>query len=268
MSRDLLKTRMLSGGYRKQNVVHDIDLEIKEGELLGIIGPNGSGKTTLLRLMSRVLIPQSGNTLFLGNDIFRLSPKEFSKKVSFVAQDTLINFPFSVFEVVLLGRIPHLGRLATETKHDLEVARQSLEMTDCLALKEKNINELSAGERQRVMIAKALAQEPVLLFLDEPTSHLDIGHQIQVLDLLKTLNKKNNLTIAVVLHDLNLASEYCDRIILLAEGRIFRYGAAEEVLTYQNIEQVYKTVVVVQKNPITKKPFVLLVSKDKICRQN
>ena len=122
---------------------------------------------------------------------------------------------------------------------------------------------MSSGERQRVIIAKALAQEPVLLFLDEPTSHLDIGHQIQILDLLKRLNRQNNITIVMVLHDLNLASEYCNRIILLNEGRIFKEGSPAEVLTYQNIEAVYKTVVVVRDNPINAKPYIILISQEK-----
>ncbi len=227
---------------------------------MGIIGPNGSGKTTLLRLLSRVLPPQEGMILFLGQDIFKLDLKSFCQKTAFVSQDTVINFAFTVSEIVLLGRIPHLKRLQSETKLDRKKADDSMVLTDTLVLKQKMIDELSAGERQRVMIAKALAQEPVLLFLDEPTSHLDIGHQIQILDLLKKLNKESGLTIVMVLHDLNLASEYCNRILLLAEGKVFKEGPPEEVLTYQNIEQVYKTVVLVKNNPINKKPYVVLVS--------
>lgn len=256
----ILKIDNLSGGYAKELVIRGISLEIKKGDFLGIIGPNGSGKSTLLRLMTRVLTPQDGRIALEHKDIFQMKLKEFCQKVAFVPQDTLINFSFSVEEIVLMGRIPHLGRLEFETKRDFLIAQDALSITDTLYLKEKQIDELSAGERQRVIIAKALAQEPILLFLDEPTSHLDIGHQIQILDLLKSLNKKNGLTIVMVLHDLNLASEYCNRLILLNEGRIFKEGSPEEVLTYQNIEAVYKTVVVVNKNPINFKPYVVLVS--------
>jgi len=256
----LLTINNLSGGYNKQRIIKNISLEIKKGDFLGIIGPNGSGKTTLLRLLSRVLPPQEGMILFLGQDIFKLDLKSFCQKTAFVSQDTVINFAFTVSEIVLLGRIPHLKRLQSETKLDRKKADDSMVLTDTLVLKQKMIDELSAGERQRVMIAKALAQEPVLLFLDEPTSHLDIGHQIQILDLLKKLNKESGLTIVMVLHDLNLASEYCNRILLLAEGKVFKEGPPEEVLTYQNIEQVYKTVVLVKNNPINKKPYVVLVS--------
>ncbi len=259
----LLKINNLSGGYHKETIIRDISLEVRKGDFVGIIGPNGSGKTTLLRLVSKVLIPQKGNILLGGRDILGMELKEFAQAVAFVAQDTLINFPFNVFEIVLMGRIPHLKRLEVETKEDFSIAENALSLTDVLHLKDKNIDEISSGERQRVIIARALAQEPLLLFLDEPTSHLDIGHQIQVLDLLKKLNREKNLTILMVLHDLNLASEYCNHIVLLNKGTVFTKGSPEEVLTYQNIEAVYKTVVVVNNNPLNSKPYVLLVSKEK-----
>jgi len=259
----LLKINNLIGGYHKEIIINDISLEIKKGDFIGIIGPNGSGKTTLLRLISKVLPLQKGNITFEGKDITGMDLKEFAQSVAFVAQDTIVNFSFSVLEIVLMGRIPHLKRLQLETKEDYLIAERSMAMTDTSDLKEKRIDELSSGERQRVIIARALAQEPLLLFLDEPTSHLDIGHQIQILDLLKRLNRQNNLTIVMVLHDLNLASEYCNRLVLLNEGKVFKEGAPPEVLTYQNIEAVYKTVVVVNNNPITSKPYVLLVSGEK-----
>ena len=142
------------------------------------------------------------------------------------------------------------------------VARQALSLTDTLNLRDRRIDELSAGERQRVVIARALTQEPQLLLLDEPTAHLDIGHQIQILNLLKRLNQSRRLAIVVVLHDLNLAAEFCDRIVLLNDGTTFKEGSPDEVLTYQNIEQVYKTVVLVKENPLSKRPYVILVSKE------
>src|SRR3989338_2084770 len=260
---DLLKVDNLCGGYGKETVIRDVSFKIEEGGFLGIIGPNGSGKSTLLRLMSRVLIPQTGKIILEDTDIARIHLKGFCKKVAFVPQDTMINFSFNVWEITLLGRIPHLRRMQWEGKRDFSIAQNSLSLTDTLHLKDKPIDEVSAGERQRVIIAKALTQEPILMLLDEPTSHLDIGHQIQVLNLLKRLNRQNNMTIVVVLHDLNLASEYCQRIILLNEGKIFKEGEPQEVLTYQNIETVYKTVVVVNKNPISFKPYVVLVSGER-----
>ena len=212
---NLLSINGISGGYYNQNVIKNISLEIKRGEFLGIIGPNGSGKSTLLKLISRVLIPEQGEICLEGKDITQMRRKDFFRKVGFVPQDTLISFAFSVWEIVLMGRIPHLGRLQLESKHDFLIAENALRLTDASYLKQKDIDELSAGERQRVIIAKALTQEPMLLLLDEPTAHLDIGHQIQILDLLRKLNQEKNLTIAIVLHDLNLASEYCDRLILI-----------------------------------------------------
>jgi len=265
----LLKADNISGGYNnKEAVIRDVSLEVKRGDFLGIIGPNGSGKSTLLRLMTHVLIPQKGKVTLEGKDITRMNLKEFSRKAAFVPQETLINFSFKVQEIVLMGRIPHLKRLQFETKKDFLAAEDALSLTDALYLKDKEIDRLSSGERQRVISAKALAQEPVLLFLDEPTSHLDIGHQIQILDLLKKLNQEKKLTIVIVLHDLNLVSEYCDRIVLLNEGRIFCEGTPSEVLTYQNIEAVYKTIVVVNKNPISFKPYVVLVSGNRVCRRD
>jgi len=264
---ELVKVSNLWAGYHNNVVIKGISFEIWKGDFLGIIGPNGSGKSTLLRLMTKVLAPRSGNVLFEGRDIGDIGLKEFCRKVSFVPQDTIINFSFSVEEIVLMGRIPHLRRMQFETRKDLSMARNALSLTDTLHIKEKEINEISAGERQRVIIAKALAQEPVLLFLDEPTSHLDIGHQVQILDLLKKLNKEQNLTVVMVMHDLNLASEYCSRILLLNDGTAFKDGTPEEVLTYQNIESIYKTVVVVKKNPISSKPYIVLVSGERRCTQ-
>lgn len=259
---NLLSIQNLSGGYARTPVIRDISLEIQEKDFIGLIGPNGCGKTTLLRLLTKILPPEKGSILLGGKNIARVGLKEFCQKAAFVPQDTLISFPFKVIEIVLMGRTPHLKRLQPESKNDLRIAEGALAMTDTLHLRDKFINELSSGERQRVIIAKALAQEPVLLFLDEPTSHLDIGHQVQTLNLLRRLNRNNNLTIVMVLHDLNLAAEYCSRLALLNEGKIFQEGSPRQVLTYQNIEAVYKTVVVVNESPVNKKPLVILAAKE------
>jgi iron complex transport system ATP-binding protein len=240
-----------------------LSLKVNPGDFLVIIGPNGSGKTTLLRLVTRVLNVRKGEVLYQDENIFKMDLKEFCRKVAFVSQDITIDFSFTVMELVLMGRIPHLKRLQFETKKDIKIAQEKLALTDALNLKDKRIDELSAGERQRVVLARALAQEPELLFLDEPTAHLDIGHQVQILDLLKKINRNNNLTIVMILHDLNLASAYSNRIALLDQGVVFKEGKPEEVLTYQNIEKVYKTLVLVNDNPVTGKPNVVLVPGDK-----
>jgi iron complex transport system ATP-binding protein len=262
----LLKIDNVCGGYLKEDVVKNISLDVNTGDFLGLIGPNGSGKTTLLRLATRILYPHKGIILFKQDDIFTMPLKKFCRNVAFVAQDIGTNFSFTVLEVVLMGRIPHLKRLQSETKNDIRIAQEVLAVTDALHLKDKMIDELSAGERQRVLIARALAQEPQLLFLDEPTSHLDIGHQIQVLDLLKKLNRENKLTIVMIQHDLNLASAYCNRIALIGDGSIYREGSPDDVLIYQNIEAVYKTIVLVNENPVTKKPNIILVPGEQLCK--
>jgi len=255
----LLKISGVTGGYYKEDVIKGVSLDIDSGDFIGIIGPNGSGKTTLLRLATRILYPSRGGIFFKGEDIFHMDLKEFCRMIAFVSQDISTDFSFTVKEIVMTGRIPHLKRLQFETKRDAEITEQALTLTNTSGFKDKRIDELSAGERQRVIIARSLSQEPVLLFLDEPTSHLDIGHQVQILDLLKKLNRRNNLTVVMILHDLNLASSYCNRIILLDNGAIYKQGRPEEVLTYRNIEAVYKTVVLVNNNPLTGKPNVVLV---------
>lgn len=256
-----LKADQLCGGYGKNRVIQNVSLEVSKGDFLGIIGPNGSGKSTLLKLLTRVLALEEGSIFLDGQNIDQIGLKSLCKKIAFVPQETLVQFPFTVYEIVLMGRIPYLNRWQTETKQDFLIVENALKVTDCFSLRHRQIDELSFGERQRVITAKALAQQPELLLLDEPTSHLDIGHQIQMLNLLKTLNQDKKLTLIMVLHDLNLASEYCNKILLLHEGKVYKEGSSEDVLTYQNIEAVYKTVVVVRKNPISLKPYVVLVSK-------
>ncbi|MDD5108948.1 MAG: ABC transporter ATP-binding protein [Candidatus Omnitrophica bacterium] len=258
----LLKINNLVGGYYKEDIIKGLTLNVNQGDFLVIIGPNGSGKTTLLRLVTRVLNLKAGEILYKDENIARMDLKEFCRRIAFVSGDISTDFSFTVMELVLMGRIPHLKRLQFETKKDIEIAISKLALTDTLSLKDKHIDELSAGERQRVVIARALAQEPLLLLLDEPTSHLDIGHQVQILDLLKKLNRRDNLTIVMILHDLNLASAYANRIALLDKGIVFKQGSAQEVLTYQNIEAVYKTIVLVNDNPLTGKPNVVLVPGD------
>ena len=258
---DIIRVEGLTGGYGASPVIKDISFGIERGDFVGIIGPNGSGKSTLLRFLTRVLTPKQGAIYFEERDIHGIRLKELFRNIAFVPQDTVINFSYSVWEIVLMGRIPHLGRLELETKRDFAIAEKALLFTDSRQFKDSKVNELSAGERQRVLIAKALAQEPRLIFLDEPTSHLDIGHQIEILSLLKRLNREEGLTIVIVLHDLNLASEYCNRLILLERGSINTQGSPFDVLTYQNIERVYKTVVVVRENPFSRKPYIILISK-------
>jgi iron complex transport system ATP-binding protein len=258
----MLEIKNLACGYDAKPVLRGIDFRVEDGEVLGIIGPNGSGKTTLLRAITRVLKPGSGNVLLEGKDIWQMGVRELAKKIAVVPQSAS-GGQMSVEEFVLLGRTPHFEKLQfLETEKDMEIAGKSMEMTDTAGLKDKLMEEISGGERQLALICRALVQQPRLLLLDEPTTHLDITHQARVLDLIKRLNREFALTVIMVLHDLNLASEYCHRLLLINEGRLHKSGTPEEVLDYRIIEEVYKTVVVVEKNPISSKPYVLIVSEE------
>ena len=240
----------------------EINFKVERGEFIGIIGPNGSGKTTLLRAITKVLKPKKGEILFEEKNIWQMRFKEVAKKVAVVSQNPGISFT-TVEDFVLLGRIPYYKKFQfLETKKDLEIAKRCMTLTDTLKLQDQLVGETSGGERQLALIARALCQEPKLLLLDEPTTHLDITHQVGILDLIKRLNKEFDLTVIMVLHDLNLASEYCNRLLLMNKGRIHKIGHPKDVLTYQVIEEVYKTVVVVDKSPISSKPYIFVVTEE------
>jgi len=263
----MLEIKNLICGYEKF-FLQDINLKVNNGELVGIIGPNGSGKTTLLRAITKVIKPKKGSIIFEGENIWQMGFKELARKIAIVSQSIEIS-TMTVEEFVLLGRIPYYGKFQFwETKKDIEIAENSMFLTDTFKLKNQFINEISGGERQLVFIARALAQEPKLLLLDEPTAYLDITHQVGILDLIKRLNKKFGLTVIMVLHDLNLASEYCTRLVLFNEGKIYKSGSPEEVLNYKIIEDVYKTIVVIGKNPISSKPYCFLVPEENRKQQN
>jgi len=258
----MLEIKNLICGYDSKFLLKNINFRIDAGEFVGIIGPNGSGKTTLLRAITRVLKPGKGSIIFEGENIWQMGFKELAKKIAMVSQNFETGF-MSIEEFVLLGRIPHYEKFQfLETKKDVEIAKKCMNLTDTFRFKDRLMGETSGGERQLALIARALAQEPKLILLDEPTAHLDITHQVGILDLIKRLNKEFGLTVIMVLHDLNLASEYCQRLILINEGRIHKIGQPREVLDFQIIEEVYKTVVVVEKNPISSKPYILIVSEE------
>ena len=259
----ILEVENLTCGYDSRFFIQEVDFNLEEKEFVGIIGPNGSGKTTFLRAISRLLRPKRGKIFLEGDDIWRAIPRELARKMALVSQSPPVN-DMSVEEFILLGRIPHFEKFQfLETRNDFEIAHKAMLLTDTLKFRARLMDEMSGGERQMVFIARALAQEPKLLLLDEPTTHLDITHQVVVMDLLKRLNREFGLTVLIVLHDLNLASEYCARLALMNEGKMYKVGAPEDVLSYQVIEEVYKTIVVVKKNPISLKPYIFLVPEDR-----
>jgi len=251
-----LEIKDVDAYYGSVQVLEGMDFSAAQGELLGIIGPNGSGKTTLLRAIARILKPRTGAILLDGKQVMQMKDKEFSRQFAAVPQDTTINFEFAALDVVLMGRNPHLGRLELESEKDIDIARRCMELTHCWHLVERPVTELSGGERQLVIIARALTQEPKVLLLDEPTSHLDINYQIEIMELLKHLTTHEGLIIIAVIHDLNLAAQYCDRLALLRSGKIVSIGSEYEVLTAENIKNAFGADVIVKRHAVTNQCYV------------
>jgi iron complex transport system ATP-binding protein len=247
-------------GYEGRPVLRDVRLDVAPGEFLGLIGPNGCGKTTLLRVISGVLPTMKGQVRIEGSGVREIGRRKLARIMACLLQDLSLDLAFTVREVVLMGRSPHLPRIGGETARDFDVARQVMELCDVSHLAERPITEMSGGERQRVLIAMCLAQEPRVLLLDEPTSHLDIGHQLSVLDLIAKLNRQTGVTVIAVLHDLNLAAEYCQRVLVLNEGRVAALGTPAEVLTAGMVSTVYGTTVLVERNPLSGKPHLVLAA--------
>ncbi|HPP30873.1 MAG TPA: ABC transporter ATP-binding protein [Soehngenia sp.] len=250
-------------GYGKLKVLRNIDLSVEEGQFLSIIGPNGAGKSTLLKVINNIYENYEGNISIYGKNAKDYKRKELARIISFVPQDTFLDFEFSIEELVFMGRYPFQKRFQNDAKHDYDISYRAMALTNTLEIKDRLITQISGGERQRALIAKALAQDPKIILLDEPTSHLDINHQIEVLELLKELNLKQNLTIISVLHDLNLASRYSDKLVLLKDGQILKSGSVEEVLTASNIENAYNMRAVVELNKFTNSLFVTPIESKK-----
>ena len=257
----MIEANSISFRYLGDWVLEDVSFQVGKGEFIGVIGPNGSGKTTLLKVLYRLLSPQRGDVFFERVPLKKMSQRDIAKRIAVVAQETYPVFPFRVIEIVLMGRSPYLGHLMFESEKDLEIAKKAMEWTEILPISERPIDKLSGGERKRVFIARALAQEPEVILLDEPTANLDIHHQIEFLDLILALNREKGLTILMASHDLNLASEFCDRLILLQNGEIFKMGSPQEVITRENIERVYGCGVWVDQNPVSGMPRITLLKK-------
>ena len=259
---EIMKIQNLYSGYGNENIIKGIDLDIAKGELIGVIGPNGSGKTTLLRTMTGILKPQNGKILINSENLSKISHREIAKKVAVVKQN-IESTMLSINDYVLMGRFPYYNKFQFfEKQNDRKLANKYMRLTDIYGLRHKLMSDISGGERQRAQIAKALTQEPAILLLDEPTSQLDIAHQIKVLDLIKRLNRNMGFTVIMVIHDLNMAAEYCTNLIMLKNGRVFKSGTPNDVLTYQNVEEVYNAVVIVQNNPLTNKPYIIPVTEE------
>lgn len=259
----VLDVNNLSFRYQRKEILNDICFSVEPGEFVAIIGPNGCGKTTLIKTILKSEIPETGTIHIQGHELKTLTNKSLARHLACVMQ-TIDPAAMTVRDYVRLGRLPFFEKYQFfESRKDIDIADKYMQLTGVSGIADERINEISGGERQLAAIARALTQEPSLLVLDEPTSHLDITHQVRVLDLINTLKKDLSLTVLMVLHDLNLAAEYSDRLVLLdkRDGRIFKAGVPEAVLTETAIQAVYKTPVRVRPNPVSGKPWVFLVNQ-------
>jgi iron complex transport system ATP-binding protein len=249
----------VSFAYTDGQVLHDINLTIRAGEMVGLLGPNGSGKTTLIKLASGILRPGQGEISIDGADLGRLKRKMVARSVAVMPQQFHIPFAFNVGEVVMLGRIPFIRALAGETAVDRKAVDRALEIVGSATLEHRRFDELSGGERQKVILAMVLAQQPQLLLLDEPTVHLDITHQVEILELVRKLNREQGITVVAAMHDLNMASLYFNRLVLLKEGSIAVDGTPMEVITEGVLRRVYGLTARVEPHPESGAPQVIVM---------
>lgn len=233
----MIRGEKLSFNYKgEKNIINDLNIDIKEGEITTIIGPNGSGKSTLLKCIYRVLKPNDGAILLDEVDIKDMTVKESSKKLAVLSQHNNYNFDFTVKDIVLMGRSPHKKFMERDNKEDYDIVNEALKKVDMLEFKDRSFQSLSGGEQQRVILARALAQQPQCLILDEPTNHLDIKYQLQLMRIVKNLN----IEVIAAIHDLNIAAMYCDKIYVLKDGEVIKYGNPKNVLTKELIKEVYE----------------------------
>ena len=261
MMQAAIKTEHLEYAYGRAAVLKDISFTVSEGEFFIIIGPNGSGKTTLLKIMSGIHKPQSGSVVINGSGLQTYSRKSLARAVAYVPQMIQTDFPFTVREVVLMGRSPHLGMLGLEAQEDLDLAEEAMGFTEVGHLANRRLSQLSGGECQRVYIARAICQQTNIIILDEPTASLDLAHQVRIMDLMERLKREQGITVVMVSHDINLAAMYGTRVLLLKEGRLLHLGLPQEVMTFETLEDAYGCRLLVDASPIGSFPRITLVPK-------
>jgi len=254
---DALRFEAVRFGYGRTAVVDGVSLAIGRGEIVGLLGPNGAGKTTFLRLAAGVLAAASGRVSLFGREIASLPRRERARQVAVVPQEARTAFDFTVREIVLMGRAPHLGVFGLEREEDLRAADAAMRAAEVERFADARLRELSGGEKQRVLIARALAQEAPLLLLDEPTAFLDLKHRLAIYRLAARLREERGLTVVAVSHDVNLASRFCERLVLLHEGRVAADGTPEEVITAARVAEIYGAAVSVLRHPESGTPIVV-----------
>jgi iron complex transport system ATP-binding protein len=256
---EAITVRSLEHTYNGPHVLNDVSFRVETGRFFIIIGPNGSGKSTLLKLLGGLMPLQEGRIEVLERPIDAYSTRRLAQHIAYVPQSVAVEFPFSVTQVVLMGRAPHLGLMGFEGQRDLELARRAMHITDVAHLAHRRLDQLSGGEQQRVFIARAICQQPDIILLDEPTAALDLSHQARVMDLMESLKSEQGVTVVMVSHDLNLAAMYADQVLLLSKGRVARMGTPDNVLSYDLLEKVYGCTLLVDQSPLGHYPRVHLV---------
>jgi len=249
----------LDHSYGERHTLDRVSFSVDQGEFFIVLGPNGSGKTTLIKAVSGAIRAQKGLVEILGHPLRTYSGRALARSIAVVFQSAPPDIPFTVAEVVLMGRSPHLGLLGLESRRDRDIARQAMSFTHVEHLADRKLDELSAGERQRALLARAVCQQPRIIVLDEPTASLDPAHQVHIMDLMEGLRREEGITVVMVSHDLNLAALYADRLLLLKEGRVVSQGTPAEVLVFETLERAYGCVLLVDENPLKKVPRVTVV---------
>jgi len=256
----MITVENLHAGYGGKLALQGVSLAVAPAEFWGVLGPNGCGKTTLLRAIRGTLRPRQGCVRLDDRNVQTIDKRSLARTMAYLPQDMAITLDFTVRELALMGRNPHLSRFLRESDEDRRVAEQAMQLADVLHLADRSVTGLSGGERQRTLIAMCLAQQPRVFLLDEPTNHLDLAHQLSILDLMARLNRDRGLAVVAVFHDLNLAAEYCGRLLLLDSGRVAELGSPTEVITEEAIRRVYGVDVSIQANRLSQRPHVVLTA--------
>lgn len=254
-----IAAKNLIHSFGEDLILRNVSFQVPKRDFFIIIGPNGSGKTTLMKILAGILTFQNGELKILNRSINQYHRKALARTIAFVPQMLFVDFPFTVTEIVLMGRSPYLGMLGLEEEKDLEIANQAIAFTGLKDLAHRKLDQLSGGEQQRVFIAKAICQEPDIILLDEPTASLDLAYQVRIMDLMEQLKTEKGITVVMVSHDVNLAAMYADHLLLLHKGQVLCQGLPDEVITYQTLEAAYGCTLLVDESPLGKSPRVTLV---------